>query len=128
MIEGGPDHGTLKGFTSLPGRGLGIGTGHASDPSAANNHEIGAPYTGANACYDIAMILDAVSLYNNGPRVKYYTLGAYNSNGFTFTLLSDVNLSSSFGPLPTHFNPLHPTRPFFPGWSELVPGLVPFVP
>ncbi len=123
MIEGGPDNGTLEGFRSLPGRGLGSGTGHASDPNASNNHEIGAPYREANACSDITTILTAVSHYNNGPRVNYYALGTYNSNSFTFTLLSDANLF--FGVLPTHFNPLHPKSPFYPGWSELVPGLVP---
>jgi RHS repeat-associated protein len=131
MVEAGPDHdpgpnqGTLRGFENPPGDGLGKGTGHASDPGKPNNHEIGTPYTGADACSDINEILSAVTNYNSGTRVPYFLLGTYNSNGFTFTLLSDVGLSGFFGSLPKRPNPFHPKRRFFPGWGEIVPGLVP---
>jgi RHS repeat-associated protein len=128
--DSGPEHGTLEGFVNPPGGPvLGIGTTHASDPTNLynlnNNYEIGTPFTGPMACADVGIIESLELSYNAGPRVPYYLLGQYNSNSFTFTLLSDVGLSSNFGSLPTHFNPFHPGRFFYPGWNELVPGLHP---
>jgi hypothetical protein len=130
MFEGGPDHnpgwqnGTLMGFINAPGTGLGQGSSHASDPGASNNHEIGATYAGSDACSDIETMLEDINLYNAGQRVPYYALGTFNSNSFTYTLLSETGLASFFTPngLPTHIT-FHIKRPFYPGWNQVVPGL-----
>ena len=113
MIEAGPVNGQLTGLINPPGQGLASGKWNASNPFKLSNKEVGVPYTGPDACDDVVKLLNAVNGYNSGVKVPYAFLGTTNSNAFTFTLLSDVGLSSFFG---------HPSG-YTPGWGQLIPGL-----
>jgi RHS repeat-associated protein len=129
MLEGRPSNnlpfgGSLVGNYNPPGQGLASGKSIASDPSLPTNHEIGSAYDGANACSDITGMLTEIQSYNNSP-VPYAALpfrifGTYNSNSFTFTLLTDVGLSSYFGNIPRHS---YLAGLPYPGWGLSVPGL-----
>jgi RHS repeat-associated protein len=122
-VEGGPDfsagapifYGYLMGFVSNPPGGPTALAGTL--PGGSGNKQVGQAYTGANACGDIATIAAAVSKYDNSGNWAIYNptpaLGpGYNSNSFTFTLLQDAGLSTSFG-----------STGFTPGWGYTVPGL-----
>jgi len=124
LIEGGPNPpgsptGTLVGYLNSNSNGPVTGALPGTDPAdTTTNHEIGQPYTGANACTDIIQLEGSVDLWNLGPKAPYAFLPvsflpAYNSNSFTHTLLQDVGLGSWFGALPG----------WVPGWNKLVPGL-----
>jgi len=121
-IEGGPIPslaavgGTLTGTISPPGTPLsGYGSGDATNPALPSNTEIGNPYTGSNACANIASLNSWVAAYNSGSKVTYNFLGigGYNSNSFTYTLDNQLGLLNYFG-LPAGW---------IPGWGKLVPGL-----
>ena len=124
ILQAGPSNnfpafGTLTSQIVPPGQGFGSNKNNASDPNAPGNKEIGSPYTGADACLDIIDLLDAIGNYNDGKQAPYLAVpipftGTYNSNSFTYTLLSDIGLS--FG-----------SPGFAPGWGPLfsVPNLVP---
>jgi RHS repeat-associated protein len=127
VIEGGPENGLLTGRVSpgtvaSPASPLG-GPGTTSDPSASNNGRLGS-YNGFGSCRDVETILRNEGRYNAGGKVPYYYLpsgpppagtGTYNSNSFTFTLLSDVLLQGLLG--------RNVGGVYFPGWGFLVPGL-----
>ena len=124
ILQAGPSNnfpigGTLMSQIVQPGEGFGSNVGNASDPEATGNKEIGKPYSGAYACLDIALLLNAIGNYNDSRQVLYAATpipgtGFYNSNSFTSTSLKDIGLS--FG-----------SPGFAPGWGPLyrVPGLVP---
>ena len=80
-------------------------------------------YSGSNACADFAKLLSLVTAYNDGSKVTYSFLavGGYNSNSFTYTLLTQLGLSSYFGPP----GGPQPGGAFLvlPGWNKTVPGL-----
>jgi len=133
IIEGGPNHtpgpnqGTLEGFINPPAPPLGVGTGHVTNPQANNNKELGMPVS--VPCGDLGTLESDVAAYNVNP-VAYAKIpngsSTYNSNSFTYTLISQLGLSlTTFGPpsLPTSFSPLRPLRRFYPGWGFMVPGL-----
>jgi len=119
IIEGGPTpqgspFGLLVGYISTTG----VGSLQGTDPNSPTNHQIGKAYTGANACSDITQLENDVNKFKSGPKVFYnalpsLTLGGYNSNSFTSTLLYDVGLLNYYGTL---------TR-WAPGWGFKVPGL-----
>jgi hypothetical protein len=95
--------------------GFGGNKNNGSMPGAPGNTEIGGPYTGAYACEDISTFLNAISHYAASNQVSYLPMpipgtGTYNSNSFTYTLLSDGGIS--FG-----------SPGFAPGWNMLVPNL-----
>ncbi len=113
MLEGGPVNGKLTGFISAPGQGLAAGKWNASNPFLASNQEVGGEFSGPQACGDIISLLNAVNNYDSGPKVPYAFLGTTNSNAFTYTLLSDIGLSTFFG---------HPSG-FTPGWGQTITGL-----
>jgi RHS repeat-associated protein len=115
MIEAGPVKGKLTGMINPPGAGLAAGKWNASNPTnPTTNQEIGDPYDDPG-CQDVIKLLNAVNKYNSGSKVAYTFLSgfSYNSNAFTYTLLSDIGLSNAFG---------HPTGRT-PGWGQLVPSL-----
>jgi RHS repeat-associated protein len=126
VLQAGPSNnfpigGTLTSEIITPGQpgSFGSNKGNASNPTAPGNKEIGAPYSGANACNYILELLSAIGNYDDSRQVPYAAVpfpftGFYNSNSFTSTLLSDIGLS--FG-----------SPGFAPGWGPLysVPGLVP---
>jgi RHS repeat-associated protein len=133
-FEGGPQGGllgiggTLTGTIAAPGAGLrGISTGpgnsDATGPGLQFNYEVGKTYSGSNACADFAKLLSLVTAYNDGSKVTYSFLavGGYNSNSFTYTLLTQLGLSSYFGPP----GGPQPGGAFLvlPGWNKTVPGL-----
>jgi RHS repeat-associated protein len=85
-------------------------TNPSKDPTLAS--EVG----GANVCYEITELLDAMVDYGNTKGVPYALWpkgSSRNSNSFTYTLLYDIGLSALFGP----------SVSFAPGWGMLVPGL-----
>jgi hypothetical protein len=121
----GPKHWTLDGSIEPPDAPLGKGTGHVTDPTASNNHELGFPV--AVPCNRVGLLKKLVNAYDDGPRVPYAFLPngttTWNSNSFTYTLLTDIGLSTGsfgIGDLPTGLSLLHP---FYPGWGFMVPGL-----
>ena len=113
-----PIGGTLTSQITTPGIGLGSNHNNPSNPGKPGNREIGLPYTGANACLDIGVLLAAIANYDLSKQVPYMAVPIpwylYNSNSFTWTLLNDVSLSFGF-------------PGFAPGWGAWfsVPGLVP---
>jgi len=122
-IEGGPAPGlafvggTLTGTISPPATPLsGFGSGDATNTALPSNKEVGSPYTGSNACSDIASLNSWVAAYNSGSKVTYNfsAVSGYNSNSFTYTLDSQLGLLSYFG---------QPGGFWVPGWGKLVPGL-----
>ena len=84
---------------------------------------MGNPYTGANACGDIAALYSLVAGYSAGPLADcgFSAIRGYNSNSFTYTLVSQVGLLGNFG---TPGGPL-PNGGLLtlPGWNQIVPGL-----
>ena len=86
-------------------------------PNPATNREIGLVTGGADVCNEIVGLLGNVYSYDQGSLVAYAPvpngLTTYNSNSFTYTLLSDVGLGTFF----TSF------VSWSPGWGQLVPGL-----
>jgi hypothetical protein len=129
-VAGPPVGGALlTGTIAAPGVGLsGLSTGpgntDATGPGLPFNYEVGTPYSGPNACAIFFRLEALVDAYNSGGRVPYNFLssfGGYNSNSFTFTLLSNVGLSNYFG---TPGGP-QPGGGFLllPGWNKTVPGL-----
>jgi hypothetical protein len=121
-------NGTLTGVIAPPGQGLAgapsSAGGDATGPGLPNNYEVGTIYSGPNACQDIDELDAWVANYNDGPKVKYNFaagLGGYNSNSFTYTLVSQLGLLNYFG---TPGGP-KPGGGFLllPGWNMLVPRL-----
>jgi RHS repeat-associated protein len=123
LVQGGPvgppllkilGFGGLYGYIT-PGSATATGPMPSSNPNLASNTEID-DITGPAACEDASEIWNLVFDYDNGPLATYSILGLvgfYNSNSFTFTLLSDVNLN---GP---GWQPVGWT----PGWGKQVPNL-----
>ena len=123
IIQAGPSNnhwkgGTLEAEIVPSGSGLGFGSNNNNASNPATNQEVGLAYTGAEACADINVLFAAVANYVGGPQVPYlavpYLPGFYNSNSFTQTLLSDIDLSSFFG-----------SPGWAPGWTKTVPNLAP---
>jgi len=117
-----------RSFQTGVGGGPGSGTSHASNPALSSNKEIGKPVTGPGACADITAMLDAIANYNAGKLVPYSFnpngVTTWNSNSFTYTLLNDVGLLSTFPGFQNTgwiFNVPIP----YPGYGMTVPGLVP---
>jgi hypothetical protein len=118
-VEGGPDIPIFIGFGYMFGTIAPAGHGlPGTNPGGPGNIEVAPPYNGANACGLVNEILGDVSHYNSyGPWVRYdfTAIWSYNSNSFTYTLLSQTGLLAAFGPFPA--------RLLLPGWGQLVPAL-----
>jgi RHS repeat-associated protein len=131
VLEGGPQYphnflahpktswGNLVGFvepvpppgTSIPPNRYFLG---ATNPNT--NSAIGTDSGGDAVCAAISTLINAIGDYNSTGGVPYSLVPrgtSRNSNSFTFTLLNDIGLSSTFSPYV--FNS--------PGWGLLVPGL-----
>jgi len=119
-VEGGPDFPILTRFGYMLGTIAPAGQGlPGTNPGGPGNAEMAPPYYGANACGLVNEILGDLSHYNSyGPWVWYdYTATwSYNSNSFTYTLLSQTGLLAFFGHYPGG-------SLLLPGWGKLVPGL-----
>ena len=70
-----------------------------------------------SVCAEIQKLTDAIKHYNDGSRVNYAPrpngTTTFNSNAFTFTLLSDIGLAATFSQYIDSS----------PGWGYVVPGL-----
>ena len=128
VLEGGPTNphnpitnrnaswGNLIGYIDpvLPNRTV---TGGLNGTNPATNRQIGSERGGWDVCDDVLRLLFQVKRYNAGPLVAYAPRPngstTFNSNGFTFTLLSYAGLSRIFTPF----------IGWSPGWGQLVPGL-----
>ncbi len=102
--------------------GIISGTNGATNPSplrgdnTATNTVLGSDIGGASVCAQAAQLLTDVQSYNRGAQPGYSPLpngtSTFNSNSFTYTLLSQVGLAGIFG-----------QAAWSPGWGFLVPGL-----
>jgi RHS repeat-associated protein len=130
VLEGGPTNphnpfkqrgaswGNLLGDISGDPGSLGDPIGNrlrGTDP--ARNQKIGSETGGIGVCAE-ALAIDAdVRNYDKGPLSSYAPVPngstTFNSNSFTFTLLSQIGLAAVF----------QPYIGWSPGWGFLVPGL-----
>jgi RHS repeat-associated protein len=101
--------GELEGFEAP------IGATHQKGTKPSKNQEIGS-VTGPDACADITMLFAYYYQYTDQWGVPYAPLpngiSTFNSNSFTYTLLSNIGLGATFTP-----------TGWTPGWGQFVPGL-----
>jgi hypothetical protein len=123
ILEGGPSN-PHSPFSNMSwGNLLGIITGTlgATQPAPlkgdnpSTNTELGAE-SGSSVCSEVVQLFQSVELYDAGSKVSYAPLPngrtTFNSNSFTYTLLSQIGLAGIFN------------QPFWaPGWKYTVPGL-----
>jgi hypothetical protein len=127
ILEGGP---SSKPFLFFFG-GWGTLTPRVSNPwdpgsnppplggtSPSTNKELGS-FMGEDVCDLVHRLLQAIDDYNHSQQVAYAPVPngstTFNSNSFTYTLLSDIGLGGYFSSLVNSF--------LDPGWGQTVPGL-----
>jgi hypothetical protein len=127
ILEGGPTnpHSPFKGGPWGQLTGIISGTTDATQPlplrgdNPTTNTVLGTETGGAAVCYEALQLLNAVLQYNYLPsadKANYAPLPngktTFNSNSFTYTLLSQIGLAGVFG-----------QPAWAPGWGFIVPGL-----
>lgn len=111
----GGNWGTLTGYIEPVAAGNFQG---ATNP--ATNQFVASDTGGGIVCLEVWNLIFDVQLYQSSPQVPYLPIpiktGYYNSNSFTFTLLSQFTdlLNPGGFPTPPGWNP---------GWGKFVPGL-----